>query len=141
MTQLSNRPTGLTKDVGYQIGVRRTLPIEHTDAWPLLTSEEGVKIWLGEASNLNFAKGEPYQLADGAIGEVRVFKANSHLRITWQPPGWSRASTIQLRVIPKGNKTTIAFHQEHLPGQKEREARRAHFTAALDELKRLISSQ
>lgn len=33
MPQFSNRPTGLTKDVGYQIGVRRTLPIEHIEAW------------------------------------------------------------------------------------------------------------
>jgi len=36
--QNSNRPVGLTKDAGYQIGVRRTLPIHHEDAWRVLTS-------------------------------------------------------------------------------------------------------
>jgi uncharacterized protein YndB with AHSA1/START domain len=127
----------LTKDVGFQIGVRRTLPIGHEDAWRLLTSDQGLKIWLGPISGLDFAKGARYQLADGSAGEVRVYSPNSHLRITWRPRGWPRASTIQVRAIPKGDKTVIAFHQEHLPGAKEREERRAHFRSALDELERV----
>jgi len=141
MTGRSKRPTGLTKDVGFQIGVRRTLPIHHADAWQLVTSEKGVNIWLGSTSELDFGKGARYRLADGSVGEVRVFSPNSHLRITWQPPGWSRSSTIQVRVIPKGDRTTIAFHQEHLPGAGEREERRAHFAAALDALEALIRAE
>jgi hypothetical protein len=72
---------------------------------------------------------------------VRVYSHNSHLRITWQPQGWQRASTIQVRVIPKEDRTVIAFHQEHLPGAKEREERRAHYTSALDELERIIRAE
>lgn len=140
MVEPSKRPTGLTKDVGFQIGVRRTLPVQLEDAWRLLTSNAGVNIWLGETSQLNFMKGERYQLANGAGGEVRVYAPNSHLRITWQPQEWQRASTIQVRAIPKENRTVVAFHQEHLPGAKEREKRRAHFISALDELERIIRS-
>lgn len=138
MDKQSERPTGLTQDVGFQIGVRRTLPIQFENAWQLLTSNEGLNIWLGSTAALDFSKGATYQLADGSRGEVRVFSPDSHLRITWQPEGWSSASTIQVRVMPKGNRTVIAFHQEHLSGAAEREVRRAHFKSALDELERII---
>ncbi|MFQ5855118.1 MAG: SRPBCC domain-containing protein [Anaerolineae bacterium] len=104
------RPTGLTKDTGWQIGVRKTLPIQHAEAWRLLTSARGLRIWLDPVSEMDFTRGATYRLEDGTVGEVRVFVPNSHLRITWQPAGWGRASTIQLRVIPKGDKTVIAFH-------------------------------
>jgi len=136
----SNRPVGSTRDAGYQIGVRRTLPIRHEEAWRVLTSPVGVQMWLGTVSNLNFAEGARYELSDGSRGEIRVFSPNSLLRITWQPQGWSRASTIQLRVIPKGDKTVVAFHQEHLPGPKERAERREHYEAALNNLERIIRS-
>ena len=61
----------------------------------------------------------------------------SHLRLTWQPGGWARSSTIQVRVLPAARGATVAFHQEHLPGAQAREARRAHFAAALDALARI----
>ena len=140
MMENSNRPVGLTKDAGYQIGVRRTLHIRHDDAWRVLTSPVGVNIWLGSSSNLDFTEGSRYELSDGSRGEIRVFSPNSHLRITWQPQGWSRASTIQLRVIPKGDKTVVAFHQEHLPGPKERAERSEHYKAILDDLERITRS-
>ena len=130
------RIVGQTRDTGFQIGVRRTLAVSLDDAWRRLTSPEGVRAWLGEG-DLSWDKRAPYRLADGSGGEVRVFEAGHHLRLTWQPPDWPRASTIQLRVIPAaGGKTTVAFHQEHLPGPDEREARRQHFAAALDALAR-----
>jgi uncharacterized protein YndB with AHSA1/START domain len=138
MTEQSKRPTGLTKDVGYQIGVRRTLPIQHEDAWRLLTSDQGVRLWLGVTSDLDLAKGAEYQLPDGTTGRLSTLSPGSHLRITWQPPGWPRASTIQLRVIPKGERTVVAFHQEHLPGPMGREERRAHYRRVLDELEGMI---
>jgi uncharacterized protein YndB with AHSA1/START domain len=140
MMENSKRPVGLTKDTGYQIGVRRTLPIRHDNAWRVLTSPVGVQMWLGASSNLDFTEGAMYEASDGSRGEIRVFSPNSHLRITWKPQGWSRASTIQLRVIPKGDKTVVAFHQEHLPGSKERAERREHFKATLDNLERITRS-
>lgn len=130
------RPTGLTKDVGYQIGVRRMLPVRIEEAWRLITSPEGLQAWLGDLPKLPSSKGMVYQLPDGSVGEVRVFSPGSHLRITWQPPGWGRASTIQVRTIPNGDRTVIAFHQENLPGPEEREERRTHFKAALEILAR-----
>lgn len=130
------RAVGQTADTGYQIGVQRTLPLSHDAAWELLASPEGMGIWLGAAPRLE--KGAAYTTPDGAAGVVRVATLGSHLRITWQRPGWPRSSTIQVRAIPAGEKTTISFHQEHLPGADEREERRRHFAAALDALQQRI---
>ncbi len=138
MAKREEKPVGLTKDVGYQIGARRTLPVDLETAWRLVTSVEGLEVWLGKAGKMEFTKGAAYKLADGSEGEIRVFKPGSHLRLTWQPVGWPRPSTIQVRVVPSRDKTVIAFHQEHLPDGAAREARRAHFSAALDALERML---
>ena len=133
------KPVGLTKDVGYEIGVRRTLPIELKAAWRLVTSEDAVALWLGTPADIDFSKGAEYELSDSSQGEIRVFEPNSHLRLTWQPLGWERASLIQVRVIPAKTGTTISFHQEHLPGSTEREQRRIHFEDVLNKLETMIS--
>ena len=133
------RALGQTADGLFQVGVRRTLPVAHDAAWRLVTSAEGVRAWLGDA-DLTLEKGETYTTPDGAAGEVRVVKPGSHLRVTWQPAGWARASTIQVRVIPAGERTTLSFHEERLPGAAERDERRRHFEAALDALQRRAGS-
>lgn len=134
MTKQPTRPTGQTKDVGWQIGVRRTLPMHPDAAWKWVISPEGADLWLGQGAALDFEKGATYQLADGTTGEVRVCKPGSHLRITYQPPGRERASTIQVRVIPSGEKTIFAFHEEHLPDETAREQRRAFYQSVLDSI-------
>ena len=136
MTRSNEKPIGLTQNAGFQIGVRRTLPISVEEAWERLTSDEGIEMWLGANTGVHLSKGSQYKLPDGTAGEVRVVTPNSHLRITWQPPGWLRPSIIQLRVIANGERAVVAFHQEHLPGSEEREARRAYFAAVLDALER-----
>jgi hypothetical protein len=96
------------------------------------------RLWLGMLSALDLAEGADCQLPDGTKGHLRILSLGTHLRITWQPPGWRRASTTQLRVIPKGERTVVAFHQEHLLGPMEREKRRTHYRTVLDELERMI---
>ena len=132
MSEAQEKSVGLTRDTGWQIGARRTFDIGLEDAWDWLTSREGVSSWLGEPENLIFEIGQEYSLTDGGHGEIRVFKPNSHLRMTYQPGAWPRASTIQLRVLARKGRTTIAFHEEHLPDAKARENRRQHYIEALD---------
>ena len=135
MNEPRSKPVGLTKDAGYQVGARRTFPVACEEAWDFLTGEKGARIWLGVSSPFSFAKGSRYELDDGTTGIIRVYKPYSHMRLTWQPPGWSKASVIQLRVIEHGDeKTVVAFHQEHLPNGEEREKRKVYFQQVLDQL-------
>ena len=141
MPENAEKPVGLTKDTGFQIGVRRTLDIGLEAAWDLLLSARGLQAWLGEPLTMRLANGAQYQLKDGSAGQIRVLSPGSHIRLTWDPGNWSRASTVQVRVIPAGERTVIAFHQEHLPDQNTRQARRDYYMAALDELESIITSR
>ena len=130
---------GQTAGAGYEIGARRTFPISPQRAWELTTSEAGLRLWLGDTIQFRLEEGLPYETREGATGTIRVIEPGEHLRLTWQPPDWPHASTIQVRIIPKGDSTTIAFHQEHLAGGYEREEMYHRWQAALDGLERLAS--
>ncbi|NPV55113.1 MAG: SRPBCC domain-containing protein [Anaerolineae bacterium] len=138
MTPRSNL-TGQTRDAGWQMGARRTFPVTPARAWEWLLSPEGLADWLGAGAQLDLVGGALYTLPDGTRGEVRVFKPGSHLRLTWQPPGWQRPSTIQVRVLSAKRGSTLAFHQEHLPDANARAERLAHFQAVLDGLAAQLS--
>ena len=129
--------TGRTRDTGFQVGVRRTFAVSPTRAWKVLLSPEGTSLWLGPGAPSAFVVGSPFELLDGSKVEPRVVKA-SHLRLAWQPVGWDRPSLVQLRVIPKGERSVIAFHQEHLPGPRERARRKSYYSGALEALEDLF---
>ena len=131
---------GQTKDVGVEIGARETFATASQRAWDMITSDEGLKLWLGDVPGFHLEKGETYQTTEGTAGEVRVVNPGGHLRLTWRPRDWQNASTIQVRVIPRGAKTTISFHQEHLPGAKEREQMRQRWHRVLEQMQILLNS-
>lgn len=129
---------GQTKAVGFEIGARKTFAISLDRAWALITSPAVVDRWLGAGVAVQWVKGAHYATADGTTGEIRVAKPLSHLRLTWQPPGWAKPSTVQVRVIANGEKTVISFHQEHLAGPAERTLMRQRWQAVLDYLDTVI---
>jgi len=133
------REVGQAAATGYQIGVRKTFPLSPAALWRLLVSPEGIKAWLGETAGFTPEPGGVYTTAEGVSGEIRVFKTGSHLRLTWRPPGWERASTLQVRVVPtEAGKAVLSFHQEHLPGREAREKMRRHWQTAADGLLELV---
>lgn len=129
------RTTGQTSDGSFQVGVQKSFPLAPKKAWELLVSLEGMRTWLGEGSRPDPKKGDAYATTEGVEGEFRVVKKMSHLRLSWQPSSWSRASTLQVRVVPKGpKKSVISFHHEGIPGEKEREQMRARWKKVEEEL-------
>ena len=133
------RLVGKTKDVGFVFGLRKTFPITLQDAWALLMSEKAIKAYLGDISGDIVRQRNTYQTADGTNGEFRIVKPLSHMRFTWQPPDWETASTVQIRVIPKGSdKTVISFHQENLKDAQHRAAMEVRWHEVLKRLESMI---
>lgn len=122
---------GKTKDVGWEIGVSRTIPYPIEQVWDLLTSLDGTAIWLGADVKIG-AAGEHYETADGTVGEVRSFHPHSRLRLTCRPAGWDHETTVQVTVTAAGGRTTLRFHQERLTDAAERERQRTHWRSVLD---------
>lgn len=126
---------GQTKTVGFQVGVRRTFPISQEKAWELVTSDEGLNLWLGEGTRIILQPGHKYTTKTGG-GEIRVVKPLQQLRLTWQKEGWQKSSTVQVRIISiESNKATISFHQENLSDQNTREEMKKHWENVLEVIK------
>lgn len=126
---------GQTKDVGFQIGVRKTFPVSVDVAWDFLFSDEGLSIWLGKVNPGDFKPGTAYKTREGVEGKISVLKTYSHIRLTWKRKDWENLSTVQIRVIPAKEKTTISFHQEKLPESYQREEMRSYWSKILEEIK------
>lgn len=47
MPQDKKKHVGQTKDAGFQIGARKTAAIPLEEAWDLLISPGGLRVWLG----------------------------------------------------------------------------------------------
>ncbi|MER6799530.1 SRPBCC family protein [Amycolatopsis mediterranei] len=118
---------GKTADVGWNIGVSRTLPYPAEVVWDFLVSREGVTIWLGPGVELPREPGAEYETANGTVGEIRSFADGDRVRLTWRPSDWDHDSTVQVRLSGTGAKTTLRFHQEWLADAEERAQQRAYW--------------
>lgn len=128
----SNKVVGLTASAGFQVGVRRTLPISPEQAWAHLTSAEGLKQWIGTVSPLSFSEGETFRSAEGISGQFRIVKPYRQLRLRWEKREWGEPSTLQIRLLSnQPDKTTISFHQENLDHPDTREQMKLHWEDVL----------
>jgi len=134
---------GQTASVGFQIGVRRTLPITREQAWAYLVSSEGASLWLGEGNTLKQLEvGETFESPVGISGEIRVLKPLHQIRMAWRAKTWEQSSTLQIRLLQsKPDRTTISFHQEKLADAHTREQMKRHWEQVLATMTARTSSQ
>jgi len=121
-------PTGLTKGVGWQIGISRTLPQPPAAVWDFISSAEGIALWLGPGARLTPERGAPYRTAIGVAGEVRGYRPGDRIRVT------HGHTTVQVAVRPAATGTMLRFHQERMASAEEREHQRAHWRRVLDRI-------
>lgn len=128
-------PTGLTRDAGWQIGVSRTLRATPDDVWALLTSPEGLSMWLGPGAQIGTERGTPWRADDGAHGETRSHHPGDRIRVTCRPAGWDHDTIVQIVVAPANDdRTSLRFHQERLADGEERARQREHWRAVMDRI-------
>lgn len=135
------RVLGETADTGFQVGVRRTLPLPRDEAWRLLVQHPDR--WLGEGA-VTFEKGARYELAGfgGSVrGEIRVVKPGDRVRLTWHPEPFEEPATLQVTLTAAKSGTTFGVHVEKLADAVAREAVREHFRAVLEDLAGTLSGR
>ncbi len=125
-TQEPASATGLTKDAGWELGVRTTVAAPVEVVWDYLLGA-GLRVWLGELDALPLEKGDDYATADGVRGTVRIRSEGSRIRISWQPDDWPHDSTVQLTIKPVASGTTIGIHHERLADREERRMMLGHW--------------
>lgn len=134
------KPVGLTKDSGWQFGLRKTFPYSQEYLWDFMFSDKGLNIWLGELDgelNINRA----YKTKEGTEGFVTVFTPYSHIRMNWKKKNWMNFSTVQVRIIGNLEKATISFHQEKLADDNQREEMKAYWNNKMAEIANAITRE
>jgi len=140
----TGRPVGETADVGYQIGVRRTVSATIEEVWQLLTSPPGTELWIGPlASPLLIETGAAFHADNGVEGKLRVVKPPVQLRLGWRRPDWPQASTLQIRILPAASpdRAVISFHQEKLAHALQREEMKRHWESVIGALEKRIAGE
>jgi hypothetical protein len=131
---------GQTKDTGFQLGVRKTLPFNHQQVWDFFFSPGGLLVWLGPDSEQALDLQKSFSLANGISGKTTVWQPLSHIRLQWKKEDWENTSRLQVRIYPSGKKTVIAFHQEMLAGPEQRAAMKTHWKKVLDQLSKELAA-
>lgn len=132
---MTEPPTGLTRDAGWEIGVSRTVDHPIEVVWAFLTADAGAAVWLGVGVQRLDEPGTAYQTEAETRGEIRSFRPRDRVRLTWRPRDWDHDSTVQVVVRPTpGDRTSVRFHQERLTDAAERERQRSHWLSVLDAL-------
>lgn len=132
------KQVGLTKDVGFQFGLRKTFPYPAKDTWDFMFSKEGIAVWLGETEEALEVE-KDYQTKDGIEGFVRVFKPYSHIRMKWKRKDWGNMSTVQVRVMGDLEKSIISFHQEKLLSLTQREEMSEYWNSKMNKISDLLN--
>lgn len=123
---MNDSTVGLTKDAGWELGVRTTVPAPLTEVWSYLLGE-GLPLWLGEIDALPTEKGTAYETQDGVRGTIRSYTEGRKLRLGWQPEDWPHDTTLQVTVKEAATGTTIGFHHEQLADREERKLLLGHW--------------
>ncbi|WP_257667025.1 hypothetical protein [Parapedobacter tibetensis] len=134
------KSVGLTKDVGWQFGLRKTFPYSKEYLWDFMFSDKGLKVWLGEL-NEELAIKRAYKTKEGIEGLVNVFTPYSHIRMNWKKKNWENISTVQVRVIGNQEKATISFHQEELLDNNQREEMKLYWNEKMAEIEKVITTE
>lgn len=118
------KKTGLTKDAGWQFGIRKSVSLNTNVVWDFMFSDNGTKLWLKNADK-----------------EFSTFKDFSHIRTKWKLTGWTNEATLQMRVLSDKGKTTIAFHIDKLLNENQREETKTYWTKILDNITKQLNEK
>lgn len=127
-----NDTTGLTKDTGWEVGVRKTVAAPSAAVWEFLLGD-GLPLWLGETALVR-EKGAGYATTDGVKGQVRSVTEGLRVRLTWRPDDWPHDTTLQLTVKEAAGGTTIGIHHEQLADREERRMMLGHWKNVVADL-------
>ena len=129
--------TGLTKDAGWQVGVRTTVPVDAATVWQYLLGA-GLPLWLGETTIPSQANAV-YETDDGVRGRLISRTEGTRLRLSWRPDDWPHDTTLQLSLRAAATGTTIAVHHERLADRDERRMMLGHWKTVIAELEKALA--
>ncbi|WP_245574020.1 SRPBCC family protein [Amycolatopsis nigrescens] len=117
------------------------MPYPVSAVWDFLVGRDGVDIWLGPGTELPRERGLSYETESGTTGQVRSFRPQDRVRLTWRPKDWDHDSTLQIALVAAGTKTTMKFHQEWLADADERAEQRVYWSDVIERLEARLAER
>lgn len=125
-------PLGLTRDAGWELGVRRTVAATVPDVWHRLLAE-WLPQWL-EVDSIPQLVGAPLRHHGSVRGRIVGCHRGRRVRMYWTPAALDHETVFQVTLLEASAGTTIAIHQERLVDAVERQSQLEQWTAVLDDL-------
>ncbi|HEV7454453.1 MAG TPA: SRPBCC domain-containing protein [Candidatus Saccharimonadales bacterium] len=130
---------GKTRDRGWEIGVRRTLPMSARKLWETLVTQPGLGYWFSSDDDIVFHQGAQFETSEDTTAEVVGFKRGELIRMRWHPSSMNFPSTLQVRVLPSGKDAVLAFHHDRLESSEQREEMQEHWSDVIDQFEELAT--
>ncbi len=119
----------------YKVEAEKIFPISIKKAWDLITSEEGTKIWLGPAMDIEFKPGQIFELSKGQVGEILKIKKNEWIQFKWHVNKAAHHGTVvEIIFVPAESKTSVKFRQENLKSRKDQGKMKLYWQRVLEQL-------
>jgi activator of HSP90 ATPase len=134
MEEEKERVVGLTQNFGFQYSITRTYAVSTDAAWDFLLSESGISVWLGTINKNDFELHHPFTTAEGIEGKITIFRADSHLRLSWKPSHWLNNSSIEIRVFNVKGRAKIGLLQTRMIDVQQREEVKAYWMKIMQEI-------
>ncbi|MCB0655633.1 MAG: SRPBCC domain-containing protein [Saprospiraceae bacterium] len=140
---MEGKTIGKTKDQGWQIGVRKTLPVAPDHLWEFLVEPSRLAIWLSPSTDHEASRlwsGQAVVFASGVQAVVRTIRPYSHFRLLYQRPQDPRPTRLQVRIIPASHgSSTLAFHQELLQDAAHRALMKLHWLQVIQRIEAALT--
>lgn len=132
-TESTHSPVGLTRYAGWELDVRRTVPVGAPELWRRLL-DDWLPQWL-EVDSVPQMVGAPLRITDRVRGRVVGCHVGRRVRLDWTPPDLDHETMFEVTLLEDTSATVILLHQERLLDAAERQRLLDHWTAVLSELR------
>jgi uncharacterized protein YndB with AHSA1/START domain len=125
---------------GYSICVTKTIAAPAESIFDAFTTSAGLNAWLGEDSSLTSSEGGRWSTGDGNRGVFTKILRPKTLRFTWEDDVPELASTVELKLAPKGDKCSLVLNHERIQTRALADGLRTAWGAAIERLKRHLEA-
>lgn len=119
----------------YMVTSTKSLAFGVQKSWKVLTSKNGLAVWLKPLSPVSIAAGAQFETTDGFFGEVRTLKKERSIRMTWQDPNWEKKTVLQIMLVARPKeKSIVVFNHTEIRELKVQALLRRRWKSVLVEL-------
>lgn len=126
---------------GYSICVTKTIAAPAEAVFDAFGEPRLMNEFMGEGAKASFTEGGRFSTTDGNAGTYTKISRPKTLRFTWDAEDPALASTVELKLTPKGDKCGVVLNHERIQTRALADGLRAAWGGAIERLKSRLESR